>query len=250
MGTSLFKIGIRSGCPACGYATYILTEQAIEQVKVSYWHEKRIQNEPCYTLQNEKIKVMFNILDGSIDFMIDKATGKEMIDAARKSGIFRLVDEADHKEITDEGTGMSSWFVGRYKHIQWIHQNLEITSTKGTLRSQIAYELSFRNSKLKVMISLDKGSSHLDFKVECDWQEVGCLGKGVPQLQFYMPLHDSCAMYHYDVPFGRVTRQALDIDLPGNNYIYGEGKDGSAGVMLMSKVGYGFRGADNLPLPY
>ncbi|MCJ8012383.1 glycosyl hydrolase-related protein [Paenibacillus sp. KQZ6P-2] len=244
-GHNYLKVALEVDVPACGYTTYILTERDIEQVKVSYWHEKRTQNEPCYTLENEKIKVVFNSLDGSIDSMMDKATGKEMIDPARKSGIFRLIDEADHKEITDEGTGMSSWFVGRYKNIQWIHQNLEITSATGTLRSQIAYELSFRNSKLKVIVSLDKGSSHLDFKVECDWQEVGRLGKGVPQLQFYMPLHDSCATYHYDVPFGRVTRQALDIDLPGNNYIYGEGKDGSAGVMLMSKVGYGFRGVDH-----
>lgn len=244
-GHNYLKVALEVDVPACGYATYMLTERVIEQVKVSYWHEKRTQNEPCYMLQNEKLKVVFNSLDGSINSMIDKATGKEMIDATRKSGIFRLVDEADHKEITDEGTGMSSWFVGRYKNIQWIHQNLEITSATGTLRSHIAYELSFRNSKLKVIVSLDKDSSHLDYKVECDWQEVGRLGKGVPQLQFYMPLHDSCAMYHYDVPFGRVSRQPLDIDLPGNNYIYGEGKDGSTGVMLMSKVGYGFRGVDN-----
>ncbi|GIO99235.1 hypothetical protein J14TS5_43210 [Paenibacillus lautus] len=56
-------------------STYMLTERAIEQVKVSYWHEKRVQNESYYKLENEKIKVVFSSLDGSIDSMIDKVTG-------------------------------------------------------------------------------------------------------------------------------------------------------------------------------
>ena len=235
------KVLIKVDVPSCGYTTYAMTEDKITDIKVSYYCEMRVQKVDEFFLENSLLKVIFNSMDGSISSLIDKTTGKELIDVERKSGIFKLIDEGDNKEITAGNPGMSAWFIGRYKNIDSLNKNVEMKKIQGPLRSTIIYETEFRNSKLSVKVSLDEDSSLLNFEVKCDWHEIGKLGKGIPQLGFYMPLPYQCTSYKYDIPFGVINREGMDMDLPGNSFVTGISKDNKKSLMLISNSKYGFR---------
>jgi len=93
---------------------------------------------------------------------------------------------------------------------------------------------------------LDKDSRRLDYHVYCDWQERGKPGENIPQLNFYAPVSYRCAGYKYDVPFGTVHREPMDMDAPGNSFIVGCREDGAGSqLMLVTDSKYGFRGYDD-----
>ena len=72
--------------------------------------------------------------------------------------------------------------------IQDLVENVRSWITVGELHQSLTYRVDFADSKLHVTVSLDKGSTKLDYDVRCDWQERGRAGKSVPQLNFYAPL--------------------------------------------------------------
>lgn len=163
-GHKYLKIMVEVQVPPCGYSTYILTEDSIKAIKIPYCIDIRKQRADEFVLENNLIKVDFSPLDGSITSIIDKSTREELIDKKRKSGIFRIVDEADSKGITNFNAGMSAWFIGRYKNIESANTNVEMKIIKGTLKNTIKYETKFRNSKLSVIVSLEDGKSLLIFQ--------------------------------------------------------------------------------------
>jgi len=110
------------------------------------------------------------------------------------------------------------------------------------LRQWLKYEIAFRNSVLKVTISLDRHSERLDYEVECDWHEKHAKGKFIPQLNFYLPLAYECSRYGYDIPFGTIEREGADMDVPANSWIMGIPEDRNRAVMLATQTKYGFRG--------
>jgi alpha-mannosidase len=82
--------------------------------------------------------------------------------------------------------------------------------------------------------------------LECDWQEVAERGKYIPQLNFAIPLAYNCNCYRYDIPFGTIERQELDMDVPGNSWMVGvpvQAEDSA--LMLITGSKYGFRGFNN-----
>ncbi|NJD03817.1 MAG: alpha-mannosidase, partial [Ruminiclostridium sp.] len=174
--------------------------------------------------------------------MIDKKTGREMVDQGRSAGFFRLIDEDDSK-------GMTAWVIGRYMNVTNIDKDVKISSVcadSDSLRQWISYSVKFRDSSLSVVVSLDQNSAGLDFNVDCDWQETAVKGKSIPQLNFHMPLAYTCKAYKYDIPFGTIIRDPLDMDVPAGSWALGmpESMAGSA-VMLVSKTKYGFRCTDD-----
>jgi len=119
-------------------------------------------------------------------------------------------------------------------------------SGKNLLRQWIVYSIAFRRSKLHVKVSLDHNSTQLNFEVECDWQEVAERGKHVPQLNFAILLANKCRLYRYDIPFGIIERQELDMDVPGNSWMLGVPEEAETrALMIITGSKYGFRGFNN-----
>jgi alpha-mannosidase len=121
---------------------------------------------------------------------------------------------------------------------------------RGALRQELVYEVSLGNSRIKTAVRLEAGRAQLDYALECDWQEIGRKGQGVPQLSFHLPLAHASAAYRYDVPLGVTQRPALALDVPALSWGFAvrEG-EGEASVQLISRLGYGMRGeADTLSL--
>ncbi|MFD0711481.1 alpha-mannosidase [Paenibacillus sp. GCM10027626] len=234
------RVLVKVRVPAFGYRTYVMKTQ-VQEDPLPVPLEPRMEKVDEFVLQNDCIRVKFSPVDGSIVSFTDVQSGEELMDQRRPSGLFRLVREDDNK-------GMSSWIVGRYMDIQSAHKQVKLKKvySGSGLRQAIQYEMAFAASKLSVVVSLDEGSSQLNFEVECDWQEIGKPGQGMPQLNFYMPLAYDVAGYRYDVPFGTVVRESLELDVPANSWAYGCRKQpGARSLMLLSRSKYGFRGADN-----
>lgn len=248
-GHKYLKIMVATQVPPCGYSTYTLTEDSIKAIKIPYYIEMRRQRADEFVLENSLIKVVFSPLDASIISIIDKETNKELIDKKRASGIFRIIDEADNKGVTNFNAGMSAWFTGRYKNIESANTNVEMKIIKGILKNTVIYETKFRNSKLNVIISLDEGKSLINYEVRCDWREIGIKGKSIPQLQFYMPLDYECDNYKYDIPLGVINRDSMDMDLPGNSFVVAKGTNAEIEtekeLMLITGSKYGFRCNDD-----
>ena len=240
-GHKYFKILIDVKVPAYGYSTYLLDqEEDIELIEhvVSF---PRVETIDHYVLENEYIKVVFDTNTAAITTLIDKTNGKKMIDPSKPAGIFRLVEEDDSK-------GMTAWIIGRYIGVFDLIDRVKIKKIhmgENNLRQWISYEVAFRKSKLIVTVTLDYNSSMICYDVECDWQEVAKVGSYIPQLNFHLPLSYKCKKYKYDIPFGSIERDALNMDVPGNSWVAGIPVEGERGVMIISASKYGFRSFDN-----
>jgi alpha-mannosidase len=241
-GHKYMKLLVDVEVPAYGYNTYTLSENEMKDLLSRPFLAPRVEKPDSYVLENDYVKVTFDPKNASIVSMIEKSAGMEMIDAKRPSGVFRLIEEDDSK-------GMTAWIVGRYMNITCLNENVKIRKVhidKSSLRQYISYEMEFRNSKLNVTISLDYCSPRLDYSVECDWQEAAVKGKYIPQLNFYMPLGYNCRSYKYDIPFGTIIREGMDMDVPANSWAVGlPEEDGQKAIMLVTNSKYGFRGYDN-----
>ncbi len=243
-GHRYMRLLIQAKAPACGYSTYTVSE-GDEAWTPFLPTDPRVDRVEAFELENERLRVTFHPANATIVSMIDKTTGEQLVDPSRPAGLFRLIQE-------DPGKGMSSWWVGRYMNVSSVHENVKLKwGGKGPVRQTLQYELEFGRSKLKVAVSLDRGSSRLNFRAECDWHEIGTADSSIPQLNFHWPLGYECDSYQYDVPFGTTERGPLDMDVPANSWAIGlrrdsgkPGKPGKPSLMLVTNNKYGFRGTD------
>ena len=260
------KLLLKLTVPGYGYTTIKLTEGELKRLPVKFHWERRKQEEERLILENELLRVEFDKCDASIRSVMNKETGKELIDTSRKTGIFQYIVEASHRAVCDWRTEMSSWLTGRFKTVETVNQNLEVQMTdgmpdhpvvmynwrvierpqvkRGTLRNTLSYTTNFHNSRIKVDVSLDTGSRRLNYKVECDWHEIGRPETGVPRLQFLMPVPFQDPVYLQDIPFGIAQRRELGVDTPGMSFTAVFGKDSGHGLAISSRNTYGYRCED------
>lgn len=261
------KLLVQVTVPGFGYTTIKLTEGAMKKVPIKFHWERRHQDREMMVLENDVLRVEFDKYDASLVSVIDKETGRELIDTSRKSGIFQYIVEANQKALCDWRSEMSSWLVGRFKSVENVNQNLEVKVSegypenkvveydwreverprirKGRIRSTLSYAAKFHNSAIKVDVSLDAGSRNLNYKVECDWHEIGNEDKGVPRLQFLMPVPFERTTYVQDIPFGVVERGEFGTDTPGMSFAAAFDQDGAGGIAVSSRNTYGYRCEDN-----
>jgi alpha-mannosidase len=121
-----------------------------------------------------------------------------------------------------------------------------IQNGEGLLRQSVHYTAAFGRSALRVHVFLDKDSTRLGFEAECDFREWGEPGKGVPQLEFYMPVGYECRAYRYDIPSGTIERDGVDMDVPANSWAAAMPKDsGRKALVLIAGTKHGFRCVKN-----
>lgn len=225
--------------PAYGYSTYLLSECDMTGLPVEFPKDPRVEKADEYILENAFLRVEFDKKNASIRSMLDKSTGCELVNPERPAGIFRLIEEDDSK-------GMTSWIIGRYMNVVDLNRDVRIRQAscgKDALRQWITYSIGFRSSKLEVTVSLDQNSPRLNYQVECDWQETARKGSFIPQLNFHMPFAYKANVYKYDIPFGTIEREALDMDVPANSWAVTVPEEKAASsVMVVTNSKYGFRG--------
>ncbi len=239
---SYVRILVQLEVPACGYATCLVHEDSREDLPKPLPSDPRLDIPDEFVLENEQIRAEFHPQTGVLRSLVVKATGQELIDQSRAGGRFRLITEDDAK-------GMTSWRVGRYMEIEDLTRGVRVKKVEyGTagLRQSISFETEFGRSKLVVVVSLDRGSTRLDYDVECHWHERGRPGEGIPQLNFYLPLGYDCQAYRYDVPCGTVDRPELEHDVPANSWAWAvNGDEAGKSLAILSRTNYGFRGCQS-----
>lgn len=241
-GHTYFRLLVTVRVPSFGYSTIVVDEFLDVEVnsfleRLSSLFNPRTEKVNKFVLENNFIKVTFNPENASIMSLIDKESNKDFISKTQPVGFFRVIYE-------DASKGGTAWVVGRYMNIDNLLKNVKIKDIKTNqiVRESFTYELKYRNSELKVDIFLNKNSYTLEYEVECDWQEIGKPGDRTPQLAFYFPLSYANNGFKYDVPFGVIKREGIDMDVPANSFAVGVNKDiTNKSVMFITDAKHGFR---------
>lgn len=233
---------------AFGYETYVLDEKEEETLRKEWSafshspeEDPRVDQftDMPIVLENEKVRAVFRTETLQLISFVDKESKEEKI--AEPSCSFRLIRE-------NTVHGMTAWRVGTYMEVLDINQDRPaklIRREMKHLAQRLEYEIPFENSKLKVCVTLNKGSRILHYDVYVDWHELGSKDKGVPQLNFTVPFGYQASGYLCNVPFGVKKREALAQDVPCLGFMCGEPKEQKTAVMVMSDCKYGFRGYED-----
>ena len=240
-GHRYMRLLIPADVPGCGYRTFSLSEAIPTDIPAEKVGYPRVEKQESFTLENGRIRAVFDPRTGALVSLVDKETEEEMVDPSRGAGVFRLVQE-------DDSRGMSAWIIGRWMSVRPLQDGVKVTPTAGGdgLSQWLTCEMRFGRSRLKATVSLERDSSALSWSVECEWMEVGRAGEGVPQLNFFLPLAGDCKSYRFDVPFGTVDRPGADMDVPANSWALGVPKKaGRKAVMIAADQKHGFRCVDN-----
>ncbi|RXZ82424.1 alpha-mannosidase [Paenibacillaceae bacterium] len=247
-GHFFLRVLLPVSVPPMGYATYVMTEKegglAVLSAEDYYLAGQNLPPAEQYSfvLENEHLRAELNTRSLSLLSLIDKDSGCEMIggqadgkNGSTQSGtgkgsglgkgaagavegegaLFRLIEEDGHNG------GGNAWLVGRYRKVEPLTEGVHVESFElgaDRIRQSVTYSIPFRRSRLKVTVSLDRGSRRLDYRVECDWHEYGKRDDFTPQLQFMLPLGYPCAAYRYDTAFGTIERPPLEQDVPANSW--------------------------------
>ena len=237
----VLRVLVEVAAPACGYTSLTMFESTAQLDTLVYPNDPRIEEPPTFILENENIRACFDPHSFALASIIAKASGEELVAPARPA-LFRLVQE-------DDQAGMTAWIVGRYMQIHDLVENVRLLKydAGGPLRQSLAFETTWGANRLGVTVSLDAGSFSLEYAVECDWHEIGKQGRGVPQLNFYLPFNFACPAYRYDIPFGTIQRQPADQDVPANSWgsAIRQENSGKQTIQLITEGSYAFRGVDD-----
>jgi alpha-mannosidase len=227
--------------PACGFTCLILDESDRNLELEPFPLDWRTETPLDLKLENELLIARFDPVCCTLISLIDKASGEELVTSDRPAG-FRYI-------LEDDLRGMTAWTVGRYIKVVNLDENVRLLRLEqGDLRQELVYEVKYNDSHLTVSVSLDSGSRQLSYAVQCEWLEVGRKGKGVPQLNFHLPLAYTSPSYLYDVPFGVTERSPQHLDVPANSFACArrlKPEAGKAALMLVSQGSYGLRGVDD-----
>lgn len=220
--------------PPLGYACLSIREEKQEAVKTISYPPLYQRIETPYediVLENKYIKATFDKCHFRLISLIDKLSGEEKLSS---SAGFRFIME-------DTTNQMTAWYIGRYKQIIDIHDNVKMipgSLIHNDLYQEFGIEMSFGSSKLQVFVSLNKSAKSLSFNANCDFFEKGDPAMGIPQLSFLLPLRHFDSV-KCDVPLGTVDRKQIDKDVPCQSFM------SANGVMLQSDGKHGFRGFDD-----
>ncbi len=224
--------------PAFGYTTCLVREK-------ESWLEIPVNRVPrcdaiesrVLVLENQKLRAEFEPETMKLLSLVQKETGKELIEAGHPGAVFRLVTE-------ETSQGMTAWRVGKYAGVRDLNEEQPVFVSKirhDALRQSIEYQIKFGSSVLDATVSLDEGSDTLRFDLQVDWQEIGREGAGVPQLNFWLSLAQKARGSLCAVPFGTIERAPMHQDVPCIGWMASMAVSGSPSVLLMSDCKYGFR---------
>lgn len=237
-----------------GYETYILDEIDAQELGIVWrnlstspknvpeMQDPRVDyfSDQPLIVENRKIRAVFDKETMKMISLYDKETAKEFL--TQPVAYFREILENNQYEMT-------SWRVGNYAAVYDINENSAVRIEcveNGELLKRIAYRMEKEHYTIHVEIILEEESTVFDYHVEVEWHETGNPKKGVPQLNFMVPLGYYVKHYACAVPFGAALREGMGHDVPCLGFMGGVPKDISEkGVTVMADCKYGFRGFEN-----
>lgn len=227
--------------PAFGYHNYYVLPTDRPADRQAYFEGPRVHRmtDDHLVLENRLVRAQFRQDTMELVSLVDKKTGLE-----------QLTGPTAYFCLADEQTVMpySAWTVGRIGNRENLNRTCFVSVNREEKRRHcdvVNYELTFRNSKLKVMVSLPEDASMLRFSVEADWHEYGVEGGVTPQLQFCVDYGYQAEAIRYDVPAGTIDRPQMGHDVPALLYAAPVPAEPRSGILLTSDCKYGYRAWEN-----
>jgi alpha-mannosidase len=189
---------------ALGYNTYVVEEGQVTgfepPVKAS---ENPPRHEPAGPglppLENEFLLVEFDKLTGGVSRLLDKKSGRNLVDAANPLGVLEYVLERPW--------GMSAWVIAPLQECLYPVQAYSLRNTQqGPFQATVEAKLKVKDSHVTVTYSLKAGQPWLEVAVQAHWVEIGTKEKGAPGLRMRFPLALADAKGLYEIPFGSIER--------------------------------------------
>ena len=222
--------------PAFGYCNYyvISTDQPANRTRyLEGPRVHRFSNAPII-LENAFVKATFSSETMELLSLMDKATETEQI--TDPSAYFCLNEE-------ESVMPYSAWTVGRIGKRENLNRSCFVKilgEQHSPFWHKVCYEIAFRNSRMKVSVSLPANASILRFSVEADWHEIGQEGGITPQLQFCVPFGYRSNIIRYDIPGGFIDRSPCYHDVPGGSYAAPVPVESRSGIFLTSDCKYSY----------
>ena len=116
-GHDYLRVLVQAEIPACGYGSVVLSENKDLLDSKKFPLSMRTVDSQEFCLENEHLKARFDTQSCALVSLVDKASGKEVID---------LQQPANFRMIQEDVQQMTSWVIGRYKDIQPLTQDVRL----------------------------------------------------------------------------------------------------------------------------
>jgi alpha-mannosidase len=251
--------------PGMGYKTYIIERDPTPK------KPEGVSFTSPSMMENEYLKVEFDMNSGGIVHLIDKATGYDYVPDGEMMGILEYCHEATNP--------MSSWTIGPLMSVtklidegklidRWQGFDLPCDgglpfsfgrtenpfpptdySQKGPYRCSTKFGRDVKGSRIWVEVGLNAGSRMVDFRVIADWREIGTPALGVPMLRMAFPIQISDSKGTYEIPFGSIERKPDGREVPALKWADLSGEkinaDGQCGITMVNADKYGHNADGN-----
>jgi len=146
------------------------------------------------SLENSLIAVTFE--DGEISSVIDKTSGREMIQTGKRAN--QMIAYEDKPKAYD-AWDIDHYFEEKFWHLSDNPANVTVVET-GPHRAAIRIERDYAKSSVVQIVSLQSGQKQLTFDTRVDWQERQTL------LKTAFPLDLNTSETRAEIQFGHVKR--------------------------------------------
>lgn len=252
--------------PGMGYRTYIVERDPApaKQSGVSFTSPS--------VMENEHLKVEFDLKSGGILHLVDKATGYDFVPNGEIMGVLEYCHEAANP--------MSSWTIGPIMSVtklidegkkidRW--QGIDLPCEgglpfsfartenpfppteypqNGPYRCALRFGRDVKSSRIWVEVGLDAGSRMIDYRVIADWHEIGTPSLGVPMLRIAFPISISDTKATYEIPFATIERNPDGREVPSLRWADLSGAkinaEGQCGITLVNADKYGHNADANV----
>ncbi|MEM7736041.1 MAG: glycoside hydrolase family 38 C-terminal domain-containing protein [Deinococcota bacterium] len=217
--------------PAYSLSSFSRARLSSETPKLTESVQVRVEGD-IYILENTLICANINAL-GEVTSLFDKRLNCEMLSAT-----------GNHFQVfEDRSEPFDAWDINiYYEDRHWTFANEAQVSVleQGPLRASLHVRRQYRNSSLEQVISLDVGSSRLDFATKVDWHEQHQLLK----VAFPTTLQSPEATYH--IQWGTVARPThrntswdmARFEVPA--HYWADLSQADAGISLLNDCKYGY----------
>ena len=230
--------------PALSYTTVIMKPDYKdgEHLEVNREEYTRENETPfCdvpIVLENEYIKATFDRMTAQITELIDKASGRTLID--KPSAFLSIAEENGQR-------GMSSWVVGYITKEINLHDDPNskirvVNECPSGSRKSLKFEIRYHDTFIEVTVVLMDGSRSLVYDIHTIWREEAPSDRTIiPQLRFSVPVsYERTGKCIYDTQYGTIARDEIPYDVPALSFLGMESKTGNS-IGLITDTKYGFR---------
>jgi alpha-mannosidase len=192
-----------------------------------------VERERSYVLENEALRAVFDAGSFGIVSLVNKATGRDLVEGRGPTCLFRLIEE--------DAPAMTAWIVGRRRSVTALGLSTRLRSAKlgGDLLEQwIEYGAELpaapgvKPSSINVRVCLPRGAARLRFDADCDWRELGFQGECLKQLDFAVALAGEARSALRDIPCGVARSESCERDAPATSFMAAE----AAGSLIQLTV--------------